>query len=82
MKRIDTQAIPVWAFPYIFNADTSGLSNEQMRYVLEWCAGFDFSTTTVEQLSAEWGDHYNEFNAFPEFGLPCATIECNIWRRN
>lgn len=79
MERIyemDTEVdIPEWAVIPLAYQDYSGLSAEDESTLNEW----------VHSLKKEgyfWDIVFtsdtNEFNAYPEFGLPCATCKATV----
>lgn len=74
IELIDTIDLPTWAACYIFNGDASGLSDEEIALIDGWESSYDVSTLTYELVEAE-----PSFTYYPEFGLPCDCIECEVY---
>lgn len=74
IEHIDTIDLPTWAAAYIFNGDASGLSDNEIELVDTFEAQYDVSTITYELVEAD-----PSFTYYPEFGLPCDCIECEVW---
>jgi hypothetical protein len=70
MKTYKCQ-IPTWALNYLINADTYGLSSEDLNLVRNWemSWGCSISISTSDETY---------FSNSPEFGLPCEVMDCNV----
>jgi hypothetical protein len=68
------EKIPTWALPMLVNADPSGLTDEDIELVENWC------DRNKVQLVCPINDSIEEemqpyFTAAPAFGLPCDVID-------
>ena len=63
--------IPTWALNYLVNADTEGLTEEDLTLVRAW----EISWNGPISISAS-GDPY--FSSYPAFGLPCDVEDCEV----
>ena len=63
--------IPTWALNYLVNADTEGLTEEDLKLVRAWECKWDGPIS----ISAS-GDPY--FSNCPAFGLPCDVEDCEV----
>ena len=63
--------IPTWALNYLVNAETEGLTDEDLALVRAWEDqwGGPISISTS-------GDPY--FSSCPAFGLPCDVEDCEV----
>lgn len=63
--------IPTWALNYLVNAETEGLTDEDLALVRAWERKWDgpISISTSD-------DPY--FSNSPEFGLPCDVEDCEV----
>jgi hypothetical protein len=63
--------IPIWALNYLINADTDGLSSEDLNLVRNWemSWGCNISISTSDKTY---------FSNSPEFGLPCEVMDCDV----
>lgn len=63
--------IPTWALNYLVNAETEGLTEEDLALVRAWERKWDgpISISTSD-------DPY--FSNSPEFGLPCDVEDCEV----
>lgn len=63
--------IPTWALNYLVNAETEGLTDEDLALVRAWEDQWDgpISISTSD-------DPY--FSNSPEFGLPCDVEDCEV----
>ena len=71
-----TEAIPSWALCYIFNGDKTGLTEEQIKAIDEFCAGYyDFEAPNPEGGDDEY------FCRYPAIGHePCAVYDINCFK--
>lgn len=82
MKTVTRQQnarIPSYALPYLINGDASGLCEEDKNIIDKW---LDAWVIRAEKLGgglviSPTGQE-EEFSHYPEFGLPCGYIECDI----
>jgi hypothetical protein len=82
MKTVTRQQnarIPAYALPYLINGDASGLSEQDKCIIDKWLNGW---VTRAEKLGgglviSPTGEE-EHFSHYPEFGLPCGYIECDI----
>ena len=69
-----SRRIPTWALNYLVNAETEGLTGEDLALVRaregEWGGPISISAS---------GDPY--FSNSPEFGLPCDVEDCEVLAR-
>ena len=63
--------IPTWALDYLVNADTEGLTEEDLALVRAW----EISWNGPISISTS-GDPY--FSSCPEFGLACDVEDCEV----
>lgn len=63
--------IPTWALNYLVNAETEGLTDEDLALVRTWESKWDGPIS----ISAS-GDPY--FSNCPAFGLPCDVEDCEV----
>ena len=63
--------IPTWALNYLVNAETEGLTDEDLALVRAWKRKWDGPIS----ISAS-GDPY--FSNSPELGLPCDVEDCEV----
>jgi hypothetical protein len=71
--------IPSYALPYLINNDSSGLSQDDIRIIDRWLDDWLESSRSVEgYLVISPTGESERFTRFPEFGLPCMYIECDI----
>ena len=63
--------IPTWALNYLVNADTEGLTEEDLKLVRAW----EISWNGPISISTS-GDPY--FSSCPEFGLACDVEDCEV----
>lgn len=71
-----TEALPTWALCYLINADPSGLTDEEINEVDNWCK--DNNVSVVCTASDQEGESEPYFTHYPAFGLPCDVIDCNV----
>lgn len=74
LHLIETVQLPTWALCYIFNNDSSGLSDDEVQQVDSWYDGYTGGVTVA--LSA---DNESSFTTSPEFGLACDCETADIW---
>ena len=65
----DCYNVPTYALPYLINADPSGLNDEEIEAIDQWCAGLaveglSFTINCVDSQAAPY------FSSCPAFGLP------------
>ena len=63
--------IPTWALNYLVNAETEGLTDEDLALVRAWESKWDGPISISTS-----GDPY--FSNCPEFGLPCDVEDCEV----
>jgi hypothetical protein len=95
MKTIDyiSDDVPTYALPYLVNGDSSGMEESDIAACDAWfdeCTAklqSDYPGASIQFLTAdgdEYGEHGDEFNRNPAFGLACATLKCvfAVWVDN
>ncbi len=70
-KTIFKLDIPDWALCYLVNGDSTGLEGDEIKMVDEW-----YRKNNVEIVDPT--EESDDFNRYPEFGLPCATTVCLV----
>lgn len=73
-----TVQIPAWAMPYIFNADCSGIEDEDIKLVDDWFESLKKEGWGYPEISLVDHDADPSFTYCPEFGLPCDCYECEV----
>ena len=63
--------IPTWALNYLVNAETEGLTDEDLALVRAWESKWDGPISISTS-----GDPY--FSNCPAFGLPCDVEDCEV----
>ena len=63
--------IPTWALDYLVNAETEGLTGEDLALVRAWEDQWDGPISISTS-----GDPY--FSNCPAFGLPCDVEDCEV----
>ena len=63
--------IPTWALNYLINAETEGLTDEDLALVRAWEDQWDGPISISNS-----GEPY--FSSCPAFGLPCDVEDCEI----
>ena len=75
----DTVNLPVWALPYVVNADPSGLEEGEKRMVNRWWRSLQRPGLIVEVVPT----NASFFSHRPAFGLACEVVEATItWLEN
>jgi hypothetical protein len=75
MSKI-VEKIPTWALSYLVNADPSGLEEEDIKLVDDWC---DMNNVQlVCPIDDVEGDMQPYFTSNPAFGLACDVIDCIV----
>lgn len=64
--------IPTWAMNYLFNAETEGLTPDDLETVRKWEASWDAPIS----ISPGKGEPY--FSNSPAFGPPCDVMDCEV----
>jgi hypothetical protein len=77
--RQQNARIPAYALPYLINGDASGLSDEDKTTIDKWLNHWvkDAEKLGGAVIISPTGQE-EEFTHYPEFGLPCGYIECDI----
>jgi hypothetical protein len=77
--RQQNAKIPSYALPYLINNDSSGLSQDDIGIIDRWLDDWLEASRGVEGyiVISPTGES-EHFTRFPEFGLPCMYIECDI----
>ena len=75
LELVDTVQLPDYSLNHIFNGDSSGLEDNDIKAIDEFCAGYN--NPTFNLIDDEPG-----FTHCPEFGLPCNCYETEVyeWR--
>lgn len=76
IKYQDERFIPAWALPYIFNSDSSGLTDQDLADLSTWEKQLEkqgFTSPVFDLLEDEPSFCHN-----PEFGLPTDCYKCAI----
>ena len=68
-----TVKLPTWALCYLINGDDE-LSFEDTQLIENWIKKNSFDKYTI--FSPINDDEY--FTGYPEFGLACNVVDCNI----
>jgi len=71
-----TEPIPTWALCYLINSDPSGLTDEEISMVDEWCKTNGVSVVCT--ASDQEGESEPYFTHYPAFGLPTDVTDCNV----
>ena len=76
-KETYTIDCPTWALSYLINGDASGLTDEDIEQVDEWCE--DMRDDTGDgYIVYDASDEHPSFNPYPCFGLPCDCITMTV----
>lgn len=75
LEEIDTIDLPLWALCYLTNADTSGLTDEDIALADTWEASYGAPITIETE-----GNTY--FTYYPEFGKACDCVDATIYRHH
>ena len=69
--KTDTVKMPTWALPYLINADSSGLTEDEEAMIDQWVKRYNQPTFECSE------DTY--FAPYPAFGLASSVVDCNVW---
>jgi hypothetical protein len=78
--RQQNALIPSYALSYLVNGDASGLTDEDKNIIDKWLTGWLWRVDEVDNGSliiSPTGEDAH-FAHYPEFGLPCDCVECDI----
>ena len=71
-----TEKIPAYALPYIINGDASGLTDEEIKTIDNFCA--QFPGAVYSPVTDADGNMDEYFTTVPAFGLPVTVIDVEI----
>ena len=75
------EKIPSWALCYLVNADPSGLTDEDIKLVDDYCERKNIGIVCPINDSIE-EEMQPYFTAYPAFGLACDVVDCIIIPNN
>ena len=79
LTRQQNARIPAWALPYLINQEVSGLSSDDFHVVEKWLRHWQNEAITLGgHLVISPLDEREFFTKYPEFGLACDCVECDI----
>lgn len=75
LQKIDTVKLPTYALCAVFNGDFEGLEEEDEKNLRDFFERYHGCTfdVTEENLESPY------FERFPEFGLACEVVDCDIY---
>lgn len=70
------EKIPTWSLGYLINGDVTGLLDEEIKMIEDWCR-----TQRVELVCPieQEGDAQPYFSHYPLFGLPAEVEDCVVF---
>ena len=71
MAHFELYAVPAWALCYLINGDPTGLYEDDITQADNWMKKEHIAVVCPPE------EEQTDFNAFPSFGLPCATYNCS-----
>lgn len=71
------EKVPTWALPYLVSADASGLSDDEVVLVDEWCDRYGVQVVCPINESVE-GELQPYFSPVCAFGLACDVVDCIV----
>ena len=77
-RKFETiEKIPTWALCYIINGDASGLEDEDVKMVDDFCSQFPGAIYCPIRINDD-GDFDVYFSRYPAFGLACDVVDTEI----
>ena len=77
-RKFETlERIPTWALCYIIYGDASGLEDEDIKMVDDFCSQFPGAIYAPISINDD-GDFDVYFSHYPAFGLACDVVDTEI----